>query len=209
MTGPPYVVIVADCPWAFGDKLTMSTVKRGSASNYGTLSTDELKGLPVCDLAAKDAVLLLWRPDSLISVALSVMEAWGFRQTQEWAWLKTAKRESRLDSGDIPDDLHMGFGMGRLARNCDEKALVGVRGSPYKMVVSRSERNVFLSPNMGHSTKPEVVQDALDRMFPDVRRLELFARRQRSGWDCVGDEAPETRGEDIRSTLERLRCAET
>ena len=39
-----------------------------------------------------------------------------------------------------------------------------------------------------HSQKPESAYLMLEDMFPDVRKLELFARNERSGWDCWGNE---------------------
>lgn len=98
----------------------------------------------------------------------------------------------------------LAFGMGRLARGAMEPMLVGTRGSPYAALQDRSTRNVFLAPNRGHSIKPPEIQDALERMFPEGHRLELFARRQRPGWDCVGNEAPATLGEDVVDAIPRL-----
>jgi N6-adenosine-specific RNA methylase IME4 len=206
---PPYRVIAADPPWAFGDALRMSKVKRGAEANYqGVLDTEAIARLPVRALADEDACLLLWVPDSLLRDGLDVMDAWGFRHTQVWTWVKTGKHEARLDTEDIPKDLAMAFGMGRLGRLCEEHALIGVRGHIYDHLKSHSERTVFLAPNTGHSRKPEKVQDALDRMFPRCARLELFARRQRRAWRCLGNQAPESSGEDIRRSLARLCNAE-
>lgn len=42
---------------------------------------------------------------------------------------------------------------------------------------------------MAHSRKPEWVQDVVDSRLPDARRIELFARRQREGWTCWGNDA--------------------
>ena len=201
-----YRVIVVDAPWVFGDKLTMSDVKRGADAQYEgrTLSTADLCALPVGQLAEEDAVLVQWFPDSLLADALRVTEAWGFRQTQLWTWVKTGKEERRLDPEDVQADTALGFGMGRLARNACEHAMVAVRGSPYKHLRDHATRNVFLHPALPHSQKPETIQDALDRMWPTGHRLELFARRQRFGalpWACWGDQAPATKGLDIRAVL--------
>lgn len=197
-------VLAADCPWAFGDALRMSKVKRGAASNYGVLTPLELAALPIGDLMEDDAFGLLWFPDALAWEAGQVFRAWGFRQTQVWTWVKTGKFETRLDGDDVQEDLALAFGMGRLARNCCEHALVGVRGSIYKHVSARDVRNVFLHPGLPHSQKPEVVQDGIDRMVPTGNRLELFARRARLNWSCIGDQAPDTLGQDILESLAGL-----
>jgi N6-adenosine-specific RNA methylase IME4 len=41
-------------------------------------------------------------------------------------------------------------------------------------------------------------------MFPQWRKLELFARRHRPGWTCLGNESPMTNGEDIRESIGNL-----
>lgn len=40
------------------------------------------------------------------------------------------------------------------------------------------------------SRKPDEAAEALERLFGPVRRLELFARCRRSGWDAWGNELP-------------------
>lgn len=213
----------------------MSKVKRGASANYDTLSISDLKELPVQEVAADDAVLVLWCPASLLSEGIAVMEAWGFRQTQVHVWVKTKKAPLRnlkrqllaifkqVDAGktagatlgrliqNILDQFDLGsslaFGMGRLFRQTHELALVGVRGKVYAYLENKSQRSVHFSPATKHSTKPEVLQDMLDKMFPQARdeKLELFARRNRQGWTCIGLECPSTMGEDIRDSLDRLK----
>jgi N6-adenosine-specific RNA methylase IME4 len=47
-----------------------------------------------------------------------------------------------------------------------------------------------MSPRLEHSRKPDNVFEALERLFGPVRRLELFARRSRPGWEVWGNEIP-------------------
>lgn len=70
-------VIVADPPWAFQDRLTMSAVRRGAASQYNTLAKADLMALPVTGWAAEDAILALWVPSSLMQDGLDVMQGMG------------------------------------------------------------------------------------------------------------------------------------
>ena len=177
-------VVVADPPWAFSDKLRMSDVKRGAAANYRTLTVDDVAALPVADWCYKDALLALWVPSSLLSDGMRVMESWGFVQKQIYTWVKQTK------SGGVA------FGMGRQFRGATEHALVGTRGSPKPQ--SRSERNVDHWVGLPHSRKPEQLQNRLEKMYPDGPYLELFARRAREGWTCVGNQAPGYEGLDIR-----------
>lgn len=181
-------VILADPPWSFDDRLTMSEVPRGAEANYPLLNAQGIADLPIADLALPDAILGLWCPASLIADGLAVMSGWGFDQKQVWEWIKLAK------DAQFPADL--AFGMGRIGRNCSELMLVGTRGSPYRFMQSHSERTVIVAPAdlslvafheaTRHSVKPTQMHEAMERMFPDGPFLELFARRPQEGWTCWG-----------------------
>jgi N6-adenosine-specific RNA methylase IME4 len=58
----------------------------------------------------------------------------------------------------------------------------------------------------GHSKKPEDVQDRIEALMPNARRLELFATRTRPGWDTVGlalDPAHDVRSPEFWDVLRR------
>lgn len=93
----------------------------------------------------------------------------------------------------------LAFGMGRYFRGCTEHALIGTRGKCSQLVVSKSERNAEQTPALPHSQKPYGLHECIERMFPAGRWLELFARRERKGWLCVGNEAPGYEDIDIRN----------
>ena len=181
-----YRVICADPPWSFEDKLRMRGtvgVRRSAEAHYATMDLADIIALPVGEIAADDAVLALWVPNSLLQAGLDTMKAWGFNQKQLFTWVKTTKNGK------------LAFNMGRNFRNCSESALIGTRGRPKTKV--HDERNVSLDLQLRHSAKPDTLQSKLERMF-DGPRLELFARRAIGGWTCVGDECPGTIGVDIR-----------
>src|SRR5271170_1690867 len=98
-----FQIIVADCPWALSDKLTMSSVKRGSEANYPVLSIEQICSLPVKKVADPDGcVLALWVLGSMLEDGLKVMKAWGFEQKQVYVWVKT-KRQKSLDKEAFND----------------------------------------------------------------------------------------------------------
>jgi N6-adenosine-specific RNA methylase IME4 len=95
--------------------------------------------------------------------------------------------------------------MGRLFRASHEIALIGINNSGiYRKLENKSQRSVSFGLNEGHSTKPEHLQDSLDIMFPGrtMNKIELFARRERNGWVCLGNEVGAR--EDIRTSLAKL-----
>lgn len=47
---------------------------------------------------------------------------------------------------------------------------------------------VFEERPTGHSRKPEISYEIIERLYPNARKLELFARRERAGWDAWGNE---------------------
>jgi N6-adenosine-specific RNA methylase IME4/ParB-like chromosome segregation protein Spo0J len=58
--------------------------------------------------------------------------------------------------------------------------------------------SLVLAPVGSHSEKPEVFCRLIEDYFPNLPKIELFARRRREGWRVWGAEAPE--GSDDLST---------
>jgi N6-adenosine-specific RNA methylase IME4 len=223
-----FEVIVADPAWSFSDKLRMSDVARGAAANYALMSNSDIAQLPVKDfISPNGTVLALWVPSSLLQVGLDTMNAWGFAHKQTYVWVKTKKETiianafKRAVRGIFKSvnskvslalalanrsvylkDL-LAFGMGRLFRQTHEICLVGTSSNQvYKHLDNKSQRSVSFGENLRHSAKPEHLQDSLELMFPKAQKLELFARRHRPGWTCLGNEI--CNGEDIRISLGKL-----
>lgn len=195
--------IVSDPPWDFDDQLKKmkSKVKRSAKSQYDTMLLDEICSIDVRKLAdPKGCVLILWVPSSLLIDGVTVAHAWGFKIKQTYVWAKVKKKDKKRVSEDLNDEL--AFGMGRLFRQTHEIALVCTSGkSVYPLLQNKSQRSVSCAENKGHSTKPENLQDSLDLMFPNANKVEMFARRVREGWTCLGNEID---GKDIRDAVQDL-----
>ncbi len=196
-------VILSDPAWTFDDSLAMSSVPRGADANYSTMSIADIAALPVKEVTADDgAVLAMWVPSSMLTEGLHVMKSWGFEQKQTLIWVKTKKEKSlaKLSSSNLNDSL--GFGMGRLFRQCHELCLIGISSTKvYKKLKNKSQRSSFLASNDGHSIKPNHLHESLGKMF-DGPKLEMYARRLYPGWTTIGNEV--CGGEDIRTSLEEL-----
>lgn len=231
-------VIVADPPWIFSDTLKMSDVPRGAAANYSVMTMKDIRELPIKKhLHAEGSILALWVPSSLLQDGLDTMRAWGFKHKQTYVWVKTKKEPLKFFFKDVYkhfkklkdvwswtisgtivkkalDNLSiqniLSFGMGRLFRQTHEICLIGTNNNKiYKKLANKSQRSVSFGENLKHSAKPEHLQNSLEIMFPDVEgKIELFSRRQRKGWYCLGNESPMTKGEDIRDSLNKLNSAE-
>lgn len=174
----PFRVVVADPPWPFDDKLPGK--HRGAARNYRCMSVNDICRFPLPPLAA-DCVLFLWRVAAMQQAALDVARIWDFTVKTELIWLKKTSAGSRW------------FGMGRTLRAEHEACLVGTRGRPQPL--NHSTRSTFVTDFEGlsapvgrHSEKPEEFYRTVESLLAGPY-VELFARRQRSGWTCLGDEA--------------------
>lgn len=171
LIGTPFKVVVADPPWPFQDNLPGKS--RGAASNYDMLNMSQIFKYPV-PAVDSHAVLFLWRVASMQEEAIQVCKTWGFKPYTEMVWQKRTAKGKKW------------FGMGRMLRNSHESVLIGLRSfrPPQK---SFSIRSTFDAPYTGHSQKPEEFYDLVEEML-DGPYLELFARRQRKGWTCIGKE---------------------
>lgn len=222
-------MIVIDSPWSFSDELKQSKTKRGASSNYSVLNNNDIEKLDVKSLVDDDAVIALWVPSSLLESGINCIKNYGFSLKQTWVWVKTKQDPKEnlkknvgkilkkknfthkevldeIDNFDLNDCLN--FFMGRTFRQTHEVALIGTRGKCSKYLKDKSQRSVHIFNSLKkHSEKPEELQDRLEKMFPSFNnRLEIFARRVRNGWHCVGNECPATLGEDVRDSINRLKA---
>ena len=163
--------LIADPPWRFDNTRTRAAAER----HYPTLSPGEIACLPVGELAARDAVLALWVPDTFLLQALVAARAWGFAYRHLVVWGKVGA------SGRIQ------VGLGNYCRKAHEVALLCTRGRPERL--DRGVPSLILRPRGQHSSKPVVLHDMLERYCVGPR-LELFGRAARAGWTVWGAEAP-------------------
>lgn len=178
MANRTYATIVADPPWTYDNARGTQTRSTGgrskttAAGHYPTMTTEEIAALPVGGLAAPNAHLYLWATNTLLEQAFPIMRAWGFRYVTMLTWVKTGAP-----------------GLGFSFRGHTEHVLFGVRGK-LPIPPEKRETNVFTAPRRSHSQKPEAFYDLVERVSPGPY-LELFARRNRLGWDTWGNEALE------------------
>ncbi|QHJ83847.1 MAG: hypothetical protein [Bacteriophage sp.] len=81
-----YDVLYVDPPWKYNNKAS-----NGAAENhYSTMSLEELKAMPVRELASKDAVLFMWWTPTHAADALELVKSWGFtfKNMNAFTWCK-------------------------------------------------------------------------------------------------------------------------
>lgn len=138
---------------------------------YKTMSVQQIKELPVGELAAENCELYLWTTQKYLSAAFDVLKAWGYKYCQTIIWCKSPR----------------GKGQGGVYCPTNEFLILARKG---KMpLVKRVDSTWFHTkrPHNSHSTKPEFFQDMIEKVSNEPR-LEMFARRKRDGWDVFGNE---------------------
>ena len=176
--GRRFGAILADPPWQFQNKTGKVAPEHRRLSRYATLALDDIKQLPVAQIAADVAHLYLWVPNALLPQGLAVMEAWGFRYKSNIVWHKV-----RRDGGSD------GRGVGFYFRNVTELVLFGVRGRNARtLAAGRRQVNYLSSRKREHSRKPDELYPLIEACSPGPF-LELFARGVREGWTVWGEQA--------------------
>jgi N6-adenosine-specific RNA methylase IME4 len=91
--------IQADPPWKF-ETWSEKGKGRSAERHYPSMSDDDIKALPVAELAAEDCILFLWTTGPKLPAALDVIKAWGFKyQTIGFNWAKETPTRAKLFMG--------------------------------------------------------------------------------------------------------------
>lgn len=138
------------------------------------MKTSEIKALPIKELASKDGChIYLWATNNHLEDALECLEAWGFEYITTITWMKDK------------------MGLGQYYRGITEHCLFATtkRRLPYKIVNGKRQQGLtgFYEERTIHSRKPEKIFEYIDKVSYGPR-IEIFARTEREGFDCWGNE---------------------
>ena len=182
----PYQVVYSDPPWQYHldiDKRTESIkIDNGQKGlsvrrQYSTMPPEEISALPIKDIVAKDAACFMWTTDTHLPYAIEIMKSWGFQyKTIAFVWIKKTVNNKQI---------HM---LAPWTLKGAEICLLGTRGGMTKHKAVNNVHQVHEAVRREHSRKPDKIRDEIARMFPDCRRIELFARTAMPGWDAWGNE---------------------
>jgi N6-adenosine-specific RNA methylase IME4 len=166
---PPYRTIVVDPPWPYRQ---IDRTKAEAARHYSTMSLDDLRALPVGDLADPDgSVCWCWATNRFVGAAFELARAWGFEPITMLTWGKTGQP-----------------GVGRWLRSSTEHCVIAKMGRPPLPVNppdSLQRWGRMMTGRYAHSVKPDAAYDLIESCSPGPY-VELFQRRCRLGWDGWG-----------------------
>lgn len=183
--------IVADPCWSFKNWSEAGEEKNAN-QHYDCMTVAEMERLPVKDVLTEDAALFMWvtGPFLMLPDPARLARAWGFPHYSGLAftWAKQSASGEKWH-----------FSTGYWTRhNAEVVALFTRDKKPERR--DRGVPELVIAPVGKHSAKPEEVQNRIERLI-DGPRLELFARRERPGWTCLGNEIT---GNDLGVDLRAL-----
>lgn len=182
-----YDIIYADPPWFYnsrkaGNERNYLPTKFGGGAekHYPLMKDTELLAMRpfVNEWANRNCALFMWATCPRLDSAIDLIKGWGFRYcTVAFVWEKVNR-----GNGDTTKN------PGYYTASNAELVLLGCRGSmrPQQPMI----RQIVKGPREGHSKKPDEVRRRIEQMYPDARRVELFARQRYEGWDSWGLEVP-------------------
>jgi N6-adenosine-specific RNA methylase IME4 len=113
----------------------------------------------------------MWATWPHLDQAIKLGEGWGFKYVHtSFVWDKTK--------------VNPGF----YTMTQTEPVLCFKKGKIPQPRGTRNERQLVQVPRTKHSEKPQEVYDRIERMFPTQNKMEMFARKERTGWDVWGNE---------------------
>ncbi len=172
---PPgkFSLIYVDFPWDYSLQLSGSP-------NYKTMTLEEIKKeFPVLSLS-KDSVVLMWATNPKLKDAIELMDFYGLEYKTNIAWIKM--KNNKVKSGT-----------GHYVRGAHELLLIGVKGNPGVPFESDRIPSVVFAEPTGHSSKPLVFIEIIQKLFPRTKKLEMFARGRKdpaydSTWTRYGNQ---------------------
>eukprot|EP00996_Jenningsia_fusiforme_P003182 NODE_398_length_2300_cov_36.494003_g367_i0.p1 GENE.NODE_398_length_2300_cov_36.494003_g367_i0~~NODE_398_length_2300_cov_36.494003_g367_i0.p1 ORF type:complete len:721 (+),score=127.94 NODE_398_length_2300_cov_36.494003_g367_i0:38-2164(+) len=159
-------VIMADPPWDIHMELP-----------YGTMRDDEMRNMKVGELS-DEGLIFLWVTGRAMELGRECLEIWGYKIMEEIVWVKINQLQRIIRTGRT----------GHWLNHSKEHCLVGMKGQPK---INRGvDCDVVASEVRETSRKPDEIYGMIERICPDGRKLEIFARNHNihEGWLALGNQ---------------------
>jgi N6-adenosine-specific RNA methylase IME4 len=162
-----YQVYVIDPPWKYDRKYDPNTSR--VASPYKEIETDEMiKQFKEKLNPYKDSIMFLWTTQKFIWDAKLIIDELNFEYKACFVWDKEI------------------IGMGYWLRMQCEFCLLATKGKPEWN--NTKIRDLIREKRREHSRKPEIFNDIVRELTPNMKRAYIFTREKIEGFDSFGDE---------------------
>lgn len=163
-----YKTIIIDPPWKhYG---TSWGYQEREKADYATMSMEDIDVFiqeKVMKHIDDNAHIYLWTINNMVHDALRFLDKWGFDYKTMITWCKPQ------------------MGMGKYFRNNTEQLLFAVKGN---LSLKRHDlKTYFIANRTKHSEKPDEAYQLLEKASHPPY-LDVFSRKKRRGWTCMGVE---------------------
>lgn len=176
-TNERFNLILADPPWkqAKGGKKRVRPNSSGKELDYQVLPIEEIEEQlkRATSLTECDSILFLWTIDKYLHEAQEMAERLGYKLHARMIWNKV---------NGIPAAFTIRFGHEYLLYMYKGKMI------PVEKSMRGKIHSVFTEKVTKHSKKPVISYEIIESLYPNTRKLELYARNYRDGWFCWGNE---------------------
>lgn len=166
-TEQKHAVIYADPPWKYE---FCSDVADEIENHYPTMDLRDICSMPISDITTDDCILFLWATSPKLEEAFEVINFWGFTYRSSMVW----------------DKEHIS--MGYYARQQHEFLLIATKGNIPCPKPSDRPPSVYKEKRTKHSKKPVYFYEMIEKMYPKLPKIELFARETRKNWNVWGNQ---------------------
>ena len=172
-----YQIIYADPPWrqSKGGKKNVRPNSSGEELDYQVIPLEEIEQHLYNAMleTEENSLLFLWAIDKYLFEAEKMAKNLGYKLHARMIWNKVT---------GIPAAFTIRYG--------HEYLLYMYRGK--LLPVAKNERgkihSVFTEQVKQHSQKPEIAYQIIERLYPNTKKLEMYARNKRDNWDVWGNE---------------------
>lgn len=160
-----FQLFYADPPWKYGTEMSATVPE----DYYPTMDIEEICALPVDEMTDSNAVLFLWTTTGFLEQSFEVVHAWGFEYKTCFIWDKV---------------LH---NVGPYSSVRHEILLLCTKGT-YPIQNVKLYDSVYTEERTEHSKKPDFYYEMIEDLYPNAKKIELFARKKRGGWTSYGNQ---------------------
>ena len=175
---PEYDLVYADPPWqqTKGGGKKVRSKSSGTPLDYPTLDLQQIAEHLRLATRGGCKVLFLWTIDKYLFEAQKIAESLGFKLHARMIWNKV---------NGIPTAFTVRYG--------HEYLLFMYKGkfTPIAFNERGKVHTVFTEKATKHSKKPEKAYEIIKRLYPNLSKIELYARQEHEGFDAWGNELAE------------------
>ncbi len=172
-----YEIIYTDPPWPQKKgNARKCRPNQGKELDYSTMTLDDIKEFhkPYLENTADKHNVFMWTIDKYLHETEKMMDSLGYRLHARFIWDK--------ENGVAP----------AFTVRFSHEYLLWFYKKGFMLMPRHETRGKYMTVlrerSTSHSTKPECGFLMIEDMFPEAKKIELFARKRRTGWDAVGDQ---------------------